>query len=101
MLAAADSAVQPTRVLEWERELVNHVFVTRRIRDVDFLYANRLDHTVRLIAAAANSADGLFLSVRPALLPRQTILASVSGSYNAIWAAGAHGADGRFGRLFF
>lgn len=65
----------------------------RRIRDIDFLYANRLHHTVRLVASAANSSDGLFLSVRPALLPRDAILASVSGSYNAIWAAGAHGAD--------
>jgi homoserine dehydrogenase len=65
----------------------------RRIRDIDFLYAGRLDHTIRLVASATNSADGLFLSVRPALLPRETILASVAGSYNAIWAAGAHGAD--------
>jgi homoserine dehydrogenase len=65
----------------------------RRIRDIDFLYANRLDHTVRLVASAADNPEGLFLSVRPALLPRQAILSSVSGSYNAIWAAGAHGAD--------
>ena len=70
-----------------------HTEGIRRIRDVDFLYAGRLNQTVRLIASAEDSADGLFLSVRPALLPRQTILASVAGSYNAIWAKGAHGAD--------
>jgi homoserine dehydrogenase len=70
-----------------------HTEGIRRIRDVDFLYANRLNQTVRLVASAEDSADGLFLSVRPVLLPRKTILASVAGSYNAIWTAGAHGAD--------
>ncbi len=70
-----------------------HTEGIRRIRDVDFLYANRLNHTVRLVASAEDSAGGLFLSVRPVLLPRKAILASVAGSYNAIWAAGAHGAD--------
>lgn len=65
----------------------------RRIRDVDFLYAARLDHTVRLLASARQAEDGLFLSVRPALVPLRTILAGVSGSYNAVWVRGAHGAD--------
>ena len=65
----------------------------RRIRDVDFLYADRLRHTVRLLAAAERTADGLYLAVRPALLPKSAILAHVSGSYNAIWVRGAHGAD--------
>jgi len=66
----------------------------RSIRDVDFLYAARLRHTVRLLASAHEDADGnLRLSVRPALIPRSTILAGVSGSYNAVWARGRHGAD--------
>lgn len=65
----------------------------RRIRDVDFLYAARLGHTVRLLASARQTDSGLFLSVRPALVPRTTILAGVSGSYNAVWVRGAHGAD--------
>ena len=65
----------------------------RRIRPIDFAYADRLKHTVRLIASAEQSDDGLLLSVRPALVPRRTILASVDGSYNAIWVRGAHGAD--------
>ena len=65
----------------------------RRIRPIDFAYANRLGHTVRLLASAEQSDDGLLLSVRPALVPRRTILASVDGSYNAIWVRGAHGAD--------
>ena len=65
----------------------------RRIRDIDFLYASRLDRTVRLVASAFDTPDGLFLSVRPALLPKSTILASVTGSYNAVWVRGAHGED--------
>ncbi len=65
----------------------------RRIRDIDFLYAARLGHTIRLLASAEAAPDGLFLSVRPALIPKSTILAGVSGSYNAIWTLGAHGAD--------
>jgi homoserine dehydrogenase len=31
--------------------------------------------------------------VRPALLPQETILASVQGAYNAIWVRGEYGAD--------
>lgn len=65
----------------------------RRIRDVDFLYADRLRHTVRLLAAAEQTPEGLYLAVRPALLPQNAILSHVRGSYNAIWVRGAHGAD--------
>lgn len=65
----------------------------RRIRPIDFAYAGRLGQTVRLIASAHQAEEGLLLSVRPALVPKDTILAHVDGSYNAIWVRGAHGAD--------
>lgn len=65
----------------------------RRIRDIDFAYAARLGQTVRLVAAAEQTERGLLLSVRPALIPRDTILAHVQGSYNAIWVRGVHGED--------
>ena len=65
----------------------------RRIRPIDFAYAGRLGHTVRLIASAQESRQGLLLSVRPALVPQGTILAHVQGSYNAIWVRGVHGED--------
>lgn len=65
----------------------------RRIRTIDFAYADLLKHTVRLIASAEQSDAGLLLSVRPTLIPQDTILASVQGSYNAIWISGLHGAD--------
>ncbi len=65
----------------------------RRISPMDFSYAHRLGHTIRLIGAARQTPEGLLLSVRPALIPLSTIMAHVDGAYNAIWVKGAHGAD--------
>ena len=65
----------------------------RRITPIDFQYAHRLGHTIRLICAARQTKDGLILSVRPALIPQSTILAGVQGSYNAIWVKGHYGED--------
>ncbi len=65
----------------------------RRIRDIDFAYASRLGQTVRLVASAEDDPAGLLLSVRPVLVPKDTILAHVQGSYNAIWVRGVHGED--------
>ena len=65
----------------------------RRISPVDFQYAHRLNHTIRLIATARQTPEGLILSVRPALIPKDTILASVQGSYNAVWVRGHYGED--------
>jgi homoserine dehydrogenase len=65
----------------------------RRISPVDFGYAHMLKHTIRLVCAARQTADGLLLSVRPSLIPQSTILASVRGAYNAVWVRGRYGAD--------
>jgi homoserine dehydrogenase len=65
----------------------------RRISPIDFQYAHRLGHTIRLICAARQTKDGLILSVRPSLIPKSTILASVQGSYNAVWVKGRYGED--------
>jgi homoserine dehydrogenase len=65
----------------------------RRISPVDFQYAHRLGHTIRLICAARQTPEGLLLSVRPALLPLSAILASVQGAYNAVWVRGIYGDD--------
>lgn len=65
----------------------------RRISPVDFGYAQHLDHTIRLLCAARQTPDGLVLSVRPSLIPRDTILASVQGAYNAVWVRGLFGQD--------
>jgi len=65
----------------------------RRISPLDFRYAHQLDHTIRLVCAARQTPEGLILSVRPALIPRSTILAGVQGAYNAVWVKGAYGED--------
>lgn len=65
----------------------------RRITPFDFQYAHKLGHTIRLVCGARQTPDGLILSVRPALIPLTTILASVRGSYNAIWVRGHYGED--------
>ncbi len=65
----------------------------RRISAVDFEYAHRLGHTIRLLCAARQTEEGLILSVRPALISNSTILASVQGSYNAVWVKGHYGED--------
>jgi homoserine dehydrogenase len=65
----------------------------RRIQPIDFQYAHRLSHTIRLLCTARQTDEGLLLSVRPALIPTATILASVQGAYNAIWVKGVFGAD--------
>jgi len=65
----------------------------RRISPIDFQYAHRLGHTIRLICAARQTREGLILSVRPSLIPQNTILAHVQGSYNAVWVKGRYGED--------
>jgi homoserine dehydrogenase len=65
----------------------------RRISPMDFQYAHALKHTIRLVCAARQTHEGLILSVRPALIPQSTILASVQGAYNAVWVKGAFGDD--------
>ena len=65
----------------------------RRISPIDFDYASRFGHTIRLIAAARQTPEGLILSVRPSLIPQETILAGVHGVYNAVWVRGHFGDD--------
>ena len=65
----------------------------RRISPMDFAYARQLGHTIRLLGSARQVPEGLILSVRPALIPRSTILASVDGAYNGVWVRGHYGSD--------
>ncbi len=65
----------------------------RRILPLDFQYAHKLGHTIRLICGAHQTPSGLILSVRPALIPQSTILAGVQGAYNAVWVRGKYGED--------
>ncbi len=78
-----------------ERITPEDIFVEgiRRITPDDFDYAHQLGYTIRLVCAARQTEAGLVLSVRPALIPQTTILASVQGAYNAVWVKGQFGAD--------
>jgi homoserine dehydrogenase len=60
---------------------------------MDFRYANQLGHTIRLVCAGRQTPDGIFLSVRPSLIRKETILAGVQGAYNAVWVKGQYGQD--------
>jgi homoserine dehydrogenase len=78
-----------------ERITPSDIFVEgiRRISAQDFDYAHQLGHTIRLVCGASQTEQGLILSVRPALIPQSTILASVQGAYNAVWVKGQFGSD--------
>jgi homoserine dehydrogenase len=64
-----------------------------RISPTDFQYASQLGCTIKLLCTARRAAEGLFVSVRPALLPKRAIMAGVHGAYNAVWSRGRFGAD--------
>ncbi|MGH9450630.1 MAG: homoserine dehydrogenase [Terriglobia bacterium] len=65
-----------------------------RIQSVDFAYAHRLDHTIRLIAAARRRTSGeVEIFVRPMMIPRAAQLAAVLGPINGILLAGSKGGE--------
>ena len=70
-----------------------HTEGIRRVSPIDFEYAGQLGCTIKLLCSARREGDALFASVRPALLSKSTIMASVHGSYNAVWARGRFGQD--------
>jgi homoserine dehydrogenase len=61
---------------------------------VDFAYARRLNHTIRLIASARRRARGrLEIFVRPLMIPASSQLANVLGSVNGILLVGNKGGN--------
>lgn len=65
-----------------------------RIDHVDFAYAHRLHHTIRLIAAARRHAHGsLEVFVRPMMIPRAAQLAGVLGATNGVLLMGNKGGN--------
>jgi homoserine dehydrogenase len=65
-----------------------------RIDQVDFAYAHRLGHTIRLIAAARRRAAGrLQVFVRPMMIPRAAPLAAVLGATNGVLLIGDKGGN--------
>ncbi|MGH9327942.1 MAG: homoserine dehydrogenase [Terriglobia bacterium] len=65
-----------------------------RIERVDFAYASRLDHTIRLIAVARRQArDTVDIFVRPMMIPRSAPLAAVTGAINGVLLEGNKGGN--------
>lgn len=65
-----------------------------RIDQVDFAYAHRLDHTIRLIAGARRRAGGrLEVFVRPMMIAETSPLAHVKGSINGVLLIGNKGGN--------
>ncbi|MGA3324235.1 MAG: homoserine dehydrogenase [Terriglobia bacterium] len=65
-----------------------------RIDPVDFAYAHRLNHTVRLIAGGRRRAGNrLEIFVRPMMIPSASRLASVTGATNGVLLVGNKGGN--------
>jgi homoserine dehydrogenase len=63
-----------------------------RIDQVDFAYAHRLNHTIRLIAGARRRKNGrLEIFVRPMMIAQSSPLAHVMGSINGVLLIGDKG----------
>lgn len=60
----------------------------RHITATDLHYAHRLNSTIRLVASAERTAQGIHIAVQPWLEPRDSMLAKVDGANNAIFIAG-------------
>jgi homoserine dehydrogenase len=54
----------------------------------DIAYAKTLGWVIKLLAVARNTGDGIEARVHPMLIPENHPLASVSGSYNAVYVDG-------------
>jgi homoserine dehydrogenase len=60
----------------------------RRIDARDFRYADELGFTIKLIAAAQMTAEGLLARVHPAFVPLDVPMASVNGAMNMVEVQG-------------
>jgi homoserine dehydrogenase len=66
----------------------------RQIDQVDFAYAHRFDHTIRLIATAQRLKGGrLQAFVSPMMIPRTAPLAAPRGSINSVLLVGSKGGN--------
>lgn len=68
----------------------------RTISDDDFVYARRLQATIRQVSRVTSAAGEVEARVGPALVPLTSPLARVIGSQNLIVAGGAYGRETTF-----
>ncbi len=55
---------------------------------IDIAYADQIGYTVKLLAIAHRTPDGIDVRVHPTMIPKTHQLASVTGVYNAIYVTG-------------
>jgi homoserine dehydrogenase len=65
----------------------------RELSHVDFEYARDLGCTIRQVSRAERRDGQLFAAVEPTLVPRDSRLASASGSHNLVISTGEFGGD--------
>ena len=65
-----------------------HVEGIRALQTADFAHAQRLGHTIKLLAVARREGEAMQLRVHPALVPADTLLARVDGRMNGILVKG-------------
>lgn len=59
-----------------------------KIDQKDIQYARDMGYVIKLLAVALRQEEGISLNVYPAMIPESHALASVSGSYNAVYVTG-------------
>lgn len=59
-----------------------------KISQKDVQYASEMGYAIKLLAVGTRQDNGIALNVYPAFVPRTHPLASVNGSYNAIYVTG-------------
>ena len=70
----------------------------RHVTQLDINFAREFGYVIKLLAIAKQDGDGIEARVHPTMVPRQHLLADVSGAYNAIAVQGeALGASMYFG----
>ncbi len=65
-----------------------HVEGIREISGIDMAYAREFGYTIKLLAAARDTGDGVEARVHPAMVPNAHLLAQVSGPFNAVCVQG-------------
>ena len=60
----------------------------RALSGVDMSYAREFGYTIKLLAVARESRDGIEAHVHPTMVPNSHLLAQVSGAYNAVCVEG-------------
>jgi len=65
-----------------------HVEGIRNISPVDIAYAREFGYTIKLLAVARDTEDGVEARVHPSMVPNSHLLSQVSGAFNAICLRG-------------